>query len=153
MRARGFRLLLGGAVVLAALTGCTSPTTEGTEMKIDATAIERELESIDGVASATIGTASAGTPGSYRLSAKIELDEQGDAALGEVLIGAVRAVDAGADGFTTYAFHVAAPDPAGGDAPAELRLSERRSEIPIEVGAYRGSGLVFTDEELAEAAG
>lgn len=153
MRGRSSRMLLGGAVVLAALTGCTAPTTEGTEMKIDATEIEREIESIDGVAGATIGTASTGTPGSYRLSAKIEVDEQGDAALGEVLVGAVRAVDAGADGFTTYAFYVAAPDPAGGDVPVEQRLEDRRTEIPIEVGAYRGSGLVLTEDELAEAAG
>ena len=140
-------ILAVGAVTLAA---CAAPSDEGDDM--DKAAVAAAIEQLDGVVSADVGAYNTGTPGSFGARVEITVDQDGYAALGEVVDGAVRAVAADPGQYSTYDFEVTAPDEAEPDDLIVLTLSRYRDVIPFDQGTYVGSTLSLTAAELAEVA-
>lgn len=151
-------LALTCGMLLAACTGPTAaPSPDGTPnagpgegADMDKQAVAAAIEEIPGVEEAAVGAFNTGTPDSYGALVQITVDEDGLAAVGDVIDASVRIVAADPGDYRTYDFELSAPDETG-----ELiidTLSRYRDRIPFAEGSYLGSNLSLTADELAAVA-
>ena len=134
-------------VVATLLTGC-APTTWN-QRATDTAALEDQVAALDGVARATVGIASTGTPGSYLLATSLFTDGS-DIDARSLIIETARIIQPAAPDLNRYTFEVGA-DPDPGEPVDFLPLRDLQDQIDLP-GEYRSSTLSVSATDLAEIA-
>lgn len=117
---------------------------------MDKEAVAAAIAEIPGVEEAEVGAFNTGTPGSFGALVQITVDEAGREAVGEVLDASVRIIAADPGEYRTFDFELTTPDETG--EPVIDTLARYRDRIPFAEGAYLGSTLTLTADEIAAVA-